>query len=310
MSTRVDQRFEFRRPGGTPTSHDLLRNTALRALGAALFLAWATPCAQAQPFNYDSLSLYPNSQRIENGADISTPVGASLNYQSIPGGNAGQSLNLETLSFVAAAAVTLPDGAVSHTIPLNTYNVHVVLARVENGYVTPLGFVTFSPSQYAAHYLSGNVGAYVPAQFDFSLSGLTAFTGVSLNGTELYLGWAFGGPSDAITYGLSVAGSSPGYVLNYAGPVVANNLVPGGFACAISGTIFSSIPSLNIQLSGANVVQLTWPTNAPSYLLESADQLPALTWNTVTNTPVTLGDHFAVNLGVSGTQKYFRLHHP
>ena len=66
-------------------------------------------------------------------------------------------------------------------------------------------------------------------------------------------------------------------------------------------------PSLQIQLSGTNVV-LTWPLSGTGYILESANQLtsPGL-WSTVTNVPVIVNFQFTVTNQISSGSVFYRL---
>jgi len=66
-------------------------------------------------------------------------------------------------------------------------------------------------------------------------------------------------------------------------------------------------PFLDIlQVDGATV-QLSWPTNAADFVLESATSLPATVWSPVTNGFAINGDLFTVQLEIAGAQRLFRL---
>ena len=70
---------------------------------------------------------------------------------------------------------------------------------------------------------------------------------------------------------------------------------------------FVPVPRLVIRRTDAAELALSWRTNAPSFHLESAEGLPAATWNAVTGVPTVLGDSFVLPLPSTGGQQYFRL---
>ena len=55
---------------------------------------------------------------------------------------------------------------------------------------------------------------------------------------------------------------------------------------------------------------LSWSTNALGWTLESATSLAAANWDTITNRPGTAGTNFLLNIAVTGSQQFFRLHKP
>ena len=60
-----------------------------------------------------------------------------------------------------------------------------------------------------------------------------------------------------------------------------------------------------------NQVLISWPQSAQGFQLESCDSLaPPLNWETVTNTPVIVGDQYTVTLDVVGESKFYRLRNP
>jgi hypothetical protein len=66
-------------------------------------------------------------------------------------------------------------------------------------------------------------------------------------------------------------------------------------------------PSLQIQLSGTNVV-LTWPLSGGGYVLQSANKLtPPISWTTVTNVPVIVNFQYTVTNQISGSSRFYRL---
>ena len=66
-------------------------------------------------------------------------------------------------------------------------------------------------------------------------------------------------------------------------------------------------PFLDILHGSGAIVQLSWPTNANGYTLESAANIPATVWSTVTNSTAINGDLFTVQLEAVGSQRLFRL---
>jgi hypothetical protein len=66
-------------------------------------------------------------------------------------------------------------------------------------------------------------------------------------------------------------------------------------------------PVLDFVQLDATTLQLSWPTNAAGYTLQYTTNLPALAWSTVTNSVVTNGDYFTVQLEMSGPRRFYRL---
>ena len=66
-------------------------------------------------------------------------------------------------------------------------------------------------------------------------------------------------------------------------------------------------PSLDVFQVDATSVQLSWPTNAVGYALESSTHLPAQLWSPVTNSIAIHGDFFTVQLDTAGLHRFFRL---
>jgi hypothetical protein len=66
-------------------------------------------------------------------------------------------------------------------------------------------------------------------------------------------------------------------------------------------------PSLQIQLTGTNVV-LTWPLSAAGYVLQSASKLvPPVSWTTVTNVPVIVNFQYTVTNQIASGSRFYRL---
>jgi hypothetical protein len=66
-------------------------------------------------------------------------------------------------------------------------------------------------------------------------------------------------------------------------------------------------PTLEIVQADAAAIQLSWPTNAVGYVLESTASLPAQIWQPVTNNIAINGDLFFVLLDLAGTRQFYRL---
>jgi hypothetical protein len=68
-------------------------------------------------------------------------------------------------------------------------------------------------------------------------------------------------------------------------------------------------PPLKIARSAQNVT-LAWPVEATNYILEAATSLPAVSWDTVTNTPTVTTNERSVQLPPTGNARFFRLRRP
>jgi hypothetical protein len=77
----------------------------------------------------------------------------------------------------------------------------------------------------------------------------------------------------------------------------------------IQATLTSS-PQLSIQPVSAVQVQFSWSTNFIGFSLESATNLPAAAWITVTNSVARQGQQFTVTVNTTLPQEYFRLRKP
>jgi hypothetical protein len=56
-----------------------------------------------------------------------------------------------------------------------------------------------------------------------------------------------------------------------------------------------------------STISLQWPTNFGDFVLESTDSLTNSVWQSVTNAPVTVDDHFVVDFEANVEQQFFRL---
>ena len=68
-------------------------------------------------------------------------------------------------------------------------------------------------------------------------------------------------------------------------------------------------PALQL-VNSAQSITLTWPVGATNYLLEAATSLPAISWETVTNTPTAGATDRSVQLPLKGPAQFFRLREP
>jgi hypothetical protein len=70
---------------------------------------------------------------------------------------------------------------------------------------------------------------------------------------------------------------------------------------------YTRIPKLQAAMSSSSHLLLSWPTNAPKYVLESASILPSAGWHNVTNTPAVVGNQFVVGIDATNSQGFYRL---
>ena len=71
----------------------------------------------------------------------------------------------------------------------------------------------------------------------------------------------------------------------------------------------ASKPSLTVAAARDRTIQLSWPANAQSFLLERADALSQKnSWQTVTQTPVRQGELLSLTISPTGQAQFFRLH--
>ncbi len=71
----------------------------------------------------------------------------------------------------------------------------------------------------------------------------------------------------------------------------------------------SSSPMITISQSNGKLI-LAWPASATGFNLESNPSLVSSNWAGVSVTPVTNSTTISVTIPTSGTQKFYRLHHP
>jgi fibronectin-binding autotransporter adhesin len=145
---------------------------------------------------------------------------------------------------------------------------------------------------------------------------LTSFGGDLMSGA--YLGEFT--PGDVCLNYLADAGTSTGGATNkiysFNVPpnslftVVVNNVVAtGAYSLAVSGG--DCPPVLNIQPQASPNVNVSWPTVAGGYQLESSLGLLPPVWKSVTNQPIAASDRYNVtNSAFSSSNRFYRLHKP
>jgi hypothetical protein len=75
-------------------------------------------------------------------------------------------------------------------------------------------------------------------------------------------------------------------------------------------TLTEVVPSIRFRRIDPLNAELSWPTNAVGWNVESAMSLPATTWQVVANNPVVVGTNFTVTVGTTNARQFFRLHKP
>jgi len=83
-------------------------------------------------------------------------------------------------------------------------------------------------------------------------------------------------------------------------------LVAGGITHAHQLAQLTLPPNLSITATGANIV-VAWPYSTPAYNLKSSASLNPASWQSVTNTPVLVGNKIQVTLPASSSTLFFRL---
>jgi hypothetical protein len=75
-------------------------------------------------------------------------------------------------------------------------------------------------------------------------------------------------------------------------------------------TLTEVVPSIRIRKIDPLNAELSWPTNAVGWNVESAMSLPAATWQVVTSNPGIVGTNFTVTVGTTNAHQFFRLYKP
>ena len=115
------------------------------------------------------------------------------------------------------------------------------------------------------------------------LNVLTNGWGLNLQGWQLCRATALSFDGNVIVgYGINPSGQTEAWLANIAPPV------------------------LGVRRDGGNVV-LSWPTNAPGFLLQSTGSLPSANWINSTNVPGIVGTEFAVTNAALSNAQFYRL---
>jgi hypothetical protein len=173
--------------------------------------------------------------------------------------------------------------------------------------------------------------------FSFIVPPGRILTGLSITQTNDYPGVAFGafcigatGPSDGSGYlGMWFADQPSGtndvfaqlglsslpdgaYSMDVYPWLIDDNWTNNNGATSYSLNILTALapPVLQITPLG-NQAQLSWPTNAAGFLLQSTTNfIPPVSWATVTNLPVVIGDQMVVTNTMANGSQFFRLFKP
>jgi hypothetical protein len=87
-----------------------------------------------------------------------------------------------------------------------------------------------------------------------------------------------------------------------------NGVYPDSEPFVLSFTPIEVRPLIGIASVDALHIRLSWPTNAVGWELQSAVSTAAANWTTVTNSPAVVTTNFAVTMGTTAQQQFFRLH--
>ncbi len=157
---------------------------------------------------------------------------------------------------------------------------------------------------YASLVLSGNV-LYGAAEGGGTSGNGTLFK-VNIDGTGFTNLHSFT-PLDAATATTNRDGANPQAGLVLSGNTLYGTAYNGGSSG--NGTVFSLTlppPQLTIIPSGGHL-NLTWPTNAIGFSLQSTTDLASPVWTTNSLVPVVVNGQNTVTNLISGTQQFFRL---
>src|SRR5262249_2472257 len=67
------------------------------------------------------------------------------------------------------------------------------------------------------------------------------------------------------------------------------------------------LPRLSIQRVSRSSIAVSWPTNDPSFTLQSSTNLSANNWNPSPTAPVVVGGNFVVTNALAEPNKFYRL---
>ena len=154
------------------------------------------------------------------------------------------------------------------------------------------------------------------------------FRGTNSGATDIFV-VAFNTNGSAVLYSGYLGGSGNDYGYAIAVDAEANAYISGmtlsaGFPetagaaqAALQGSSDAFVakirlrdPMLTVQTVG-NLVELSWPSTAPDYVLQSTTDLATpQTWTTVTQSPALVDGQYQVALVVTNATTLFRLHRP
>lgn len=147
-----------------------------------------------------------------------------------------------------------------------------------------------------------------PQSQSVALGSNATFNAIASGTETLSYQWLFNGTNlaGATTTALTVtnvqlvsAGNYSVRVSNTFGSATSTNAVL---------TVSVAAPTLSISANGGNALAISWPAAGPTFSLQSTTNLtPPITWNTVTNAPVLTNSQYRVTLGLTGTNRFFRL---
>jgi len=87
-----------------------------------------------------------------------------------------------------------------------------------------------------------------------------------------------------------------------------NGVYPDSEPFELSFTPIHVRHPINITQVDPRHATLIWTTNAVGWELQSATNLAAVNWDTVTNVPVVAGTNFSLSISTAEAQEFFRLH--
>lgn len=147
-----------------------------------------------------------------------------------------------------------------------------------------------------------------------TLYGTTYAGGTSGNGTVFAVNTDGTGFTNLHSFSATPSGTNSDGAKPYGGLILSGNSLYGTTTAGGSsgnGTIFSislpvGRPQLGIAITGNSVI-LTWPTNSPGFMLQSATSLDSPVWITNSPGPVVVKGQNTVTTPISGRQQFFRL---